>query len=81
MRYYARSSTIESQAGQVSIRAVMDAPDGGSQIGVAFVYGVMPNPGHWYRIVLRGTELPTLVPGKFRLVDGEFGLIPGTEGE
>jgi hypothetical protein len=61
MRYYARSSTIESQAGHVSIRAVMDAPEVGSQIGVAFAYGVMPNPSHWYRIVLRGTEQPTRV--------------------
>jgi hypothetical protein len=57
----------------------MDAPEGGLQIGVAYDYGVIPNAGHWYKIILRDAKLPT--PGKFRLTDGEFMLSPGTEGE
>ena len=74
MRYYAGVATG-------SQRPVMDAPKGGSVVGVAFAYGVMPMPSHWYRIVLRGTDRPTVVPGKWRIADGEFTLIEGTEAE
>jgi hypothetical protein len=38
MRYYAGPSTIGSQAQHMGLRAVMDAPEGGSQIGVAYDY-------------------------------------------
>jgi hypothetical protein len=79
LRYDAGPSTIGSQAQHVGLRAVMDAPEGGLQIGVAYDYGVIPNAGHWYKIILRDAKLPT--PGKFRLTDGEFMLSPGTEGE
>jgi hypothetical protein len=80
MRYYAGPSTLGSQAQHMSIRSVMDAPDGGTQIGVAFDYGA-PMTDRWYKIILRGTEWPIFVPGKFRLTGGEYVLILGTEGE
>jgi hypothetical protein len=81
MRYYAGPSTIGPQAQHMGIRAVMDAPKGGSQIGAAFYYETLSNPGPYYVIILTGTVRPGSVPGRFRLTDGAFVLIPGTEGE
>lgn len=79
MRYFS-GSWIDGPQGEHKSRVITDSLGGGSQIGVAFVYGVMPM-GHWYWIVLRSTDRPEIVPGRFRLADGELTLIPGSEAE